>query len=93
MTVTVLTAEGLACEDEAVSVQAPGARGYLGVLRGHAPLVTSLQPGKFSWRRVDGEPRAVRIGKGLMEVLHNRLTVLTDRCAPARPEEPAGPLQ
>ena len=78
ITLRVLTQDGLVLEDEAVSVVAPGEIGYLGMLRNHAPLVTTLQPGKLTWRRPGGEQHAVRVGKGLLEVVKNRLTILTD---------------
>ena len=78
ITLRVLTQEGLVLEDEAVSVIAPGEVGYLGMLRNHAPLVTTLQLGKLTWQRPGGERRTVRIGKGLLEVVKNRLTILTD---------------
>jgi F-type H+-transporting ATPase subunit epsilon len=78
ITLKVLTAEGLAFEDEAVSVVARGERGYVGFLYRHAPLVTTLSPGKLSWRRPDGARRTARLGSGLLEVVKNRLTILTD---------------
>lgn len=74
----VVTLEGVALEDEATSVVAPGEVGYLGVLYNHAPLVTTLQPGRLSWQSVSGQRRAVQVGEGLMEIARNRLTVLTD---------------
>ena len=74
----VLTQEGLALEDEAVSVIAPGEVGYLGVLRNHAPLVTTLTPGKLIWQRPDGSRKLAQVGRGLLEVQHNRITLLTD---------------
>ena len=74
----VLTAEGLAFEDEAVSVTARGERGYVGFLPRHAPLVTILSPGKLSWRRPDGQRKTARLGAGLLEIVRNRLTILTD---------------
>ena len=78
ITVRVLTQEGLVLEDEAVSVIAPGEVGYLGMLRNHAPLVTTLQPGKLTWKRPGGERRTARLGAGLLEVQRNHITVLTD---------------
>lgn len=78
ITLRVLTQEGLALEDQAVSVIAPGELGYLGMLRNHAPLVTTLQPGTLTWQRPDGERRARRIGSGLLEVVRNHVTILTD---------------
>jgi len=73
----VLTQAGLAIEDDAVSIVAPGEVGYLGILRNHAPLVTTLKPGKLTWRRQDGATQTRLIGDGLLEITHNRCTLLT----------------
>ena len=74
----VLTEAGVAVEDQAVSIVAPGEVGYLGVLRNHAPLVTTLRPGTLSWKRSDGRRRALLVGTGLLEVARNRCTLLTN---------------
>jgi len=74
----VLTEAGVAVEDQAVSIVAPGEVGYLGVLRNHAPLVTTLRPGTLSWKRSDGRRRALLVGTGLFEVARNRCTLLTN---------------
>ena len=83
ITLRVLTQEGLALEDEAVSIIAPGEPGYLGILRNHAPLVTTLTPGKLIWRTAGGTRRTALIGGGLLEIAKNRCTLLTTRCAEA----------
>ena len=75
--VRVITNEGQALADEAVSIRAPGELGYLGILYNHAPLVTTLQPGRFTWRRPSGETLALQVEQGLLEIAHNQLTVLT----------------
>ena len=85
MTVTILTQEGLALEDQAVSVVAPGELGYLGILRNHAPLVTTIAPGKFTWRRPSGELLRLMIGTGLLEVVKNQLTLLTSSVSEPEP--------
>lgn len=77
--VRVVTNEGQAVADEAVAIRAPGERGYLGILYNHAPLVTTIRPGKFTWRRPSGESRTILIGDGLLEVAQNRCTVLTSK--------------
>ena len=74
----VLTNDGLALEDQATSIIAPGERGYVGFLSHHAPLVATLAPGTFTWQRLSGERRTARIGSGLLEIAQNHLTVLTD---------------
>ena len=77
ITLRVLTAEGFAFEERAASVIAPGEPGYLGILRNHAPLVTTLKPGTLTWRGTAGS-QARRIGAGLLEVRKNTVTILTD---------------
>ena len=83
--VRVITNEGHALTDEAVSVRAPGGLGSMGFLYNHAPLVTTIQPGIFSWRRPDGARHALRVEGGLLEVTHNTLTLLTTSVAEVTP--------
>jgi len=81
----VLTDAGIALEDDAVSITAPGEVGYLGILRNHAPLVTTLIPGKLTWRTPDGSPHTRHIGPGFLEIVRNRCTILTSSV-----QEPVG---
>jgi F-type H+-transporting ATPase subunit epsilon len=85
ITLRVVTQEGLAFEEPAAAIRAPGEVGYLGILRNHAPLVTTLTPGMLSWRRPDGPRLAARIGAGLLEVVRNRVTILTDTVSEPAP--------
>ena len=78
ITLRVLTQAGPAVDEEAVSIIAPGEAGYLGILRNHAPLVTTLTPGTLTWRRPDGATHTRRIGSGLLEVQRNAVTILAD---------------
>lgn len=80
LTLRVLTAEGLALEERAASVIAPGELGYLGIMRNHAPLVTTLKPGTLTWR-AGGGSQSRQIGAGLLEVRTNTVTILTDTIA------------
>jgi F-type H+-transporting ATPase subunit epsilon len=79
ITLRVLTPEGLALQEDVLSVIAPGELGYLGILRNHAPLITTLVPGRLLYCTAQMCQTATRIGGGLLEVLHNQVTVLTDR--------------
>ena len=88
ITLRVLTQSGIAVEDQAVSIVAPGEVGYLGILRNHAPLVTTLKPGTLTWRRPDGDRRAARLGSGLLEVQRNRVTILAETVSEASEVEP-----
>ncbi len=80
-----MTDDGEVAADDAISVRAPGELGYLGILYNHAPLVTTMQPGTFTWRRPSGETRSLLVGPGLLEVSHNALTLLTSTVSDAEP--------
>jgi F-type H+-transporting ATPase subunit epsilon len=63
----------------AKEVQLPGADGYLGVLPGHAPLITELGIGELSYHDMSGKESAhLAIIRGFAEVLGNRVTVLAE---------------
>jgi F-type H+-transporting ATPase subunit epsilon len=71
--------------DEAVDqVQMPGLNGYLGILPGHAPLLTELGPGEISYTQA-GTTQYLAIAWGFAEVLPDKLTILAD--AAERPED------
>jgi F-type H+-transporting ATPase subunit epsilon len=59
-------------------VDLPGAEGDLGILPGHAPLVTALRPGIVTIFRSSAREAVVVIG-GFAEVSPAGLTVLADR--------------
>ena len=44
----IITPQGTVYSGDVISIVAPGELGYLGVLAGHAPLVTTLVRGKFT---------------------------------------------
>ncbi len=56
-------------------VQIPGSQGYLGVLPGHTPLLTTLQVGEL-WFRRGAERSLVSVAFGFAEILPDRVTVL-----------------
>jgi F-type H+-transporting ATPase subunit epsilon len=59
-------------------VDLPGSEGDLGILPGHAPLVTTLRPGVVTIIR-DGQREPVVVIGGFAEVGPAGLTVLADR--------------
>jgi F-type H+-transporting ATPase subunit epsilon len=65
-------------EDFVDEVQAPALDGYLGVLPGHAPLMTRLGIGVLSFKK-GAETRYMAVHGGLMEVLPEHVRVLADR--------------
>ena len=62
-------------------VDLPGSEGDLGVLAGHAPMVTALRPGIIVVFREGGDLRVV-VNGGFAEVGPSGLTVLADMAVP-----------
>jgi F-type H+-transporting ATPase subunit epsilon len=61
----------------AVEVTLPGANGYLGILPGHAPLMTELGIGELTFRGASASEPLLVI-RGFAEVLPDRVTVLAE---------------
>ncbi|HYL62500.1 MAG TPA: F0F1 ATP synthase subunit epsilon [Candidatus Methylomirabilis sp.] len=75
----VVTPERQLLREKAVQVQLPGQRGYLGVLPGHAPLITELGIGELSYHDASGKESVhIAIISGFAEVLPDRVTVLAE---------------
>ena len=77
MRLDIVTPEKKALSDEIDSVVVPGAEGEMGILKSHAPIVTTLQPGELRYMK-NGEETSLAIGTGIVEVSNDRVSVLTD---------------
>ena len=75
----IVTPDEVVFEGKTVSVVAPGAIGYLGILKNHAPLVTTLDKGNLTYKSEGGSLETFKIEGGFLEVLNNRVLVLTDK--------------
>ena len=73
----IVTPEKLVVRDSAEEVQIPGRNGYLGVLPGHAPLITELGAGEISYRS-NGQLHRYSMAWGFAEILPDRVTVLAE---------------
>jgi len=80
----IVTPEKKVVDTTAEEVQIPGKSGYLGVLAGHAPLITELAVGEISYRRGADEQR-LAVAWGFAEVLPDKVTVLAETAE--RPSE------
>jgi len=60
------------------SVQARGTIGELGIMPGHAPLLSDLTPGPVRITKQDGEVEVVYVSGGYLEVQPNVITILAD---------------
>jgi len=73
----VVTPERQLLREGVDDLQVPAADGYLGILPGHAPLVTELGVGELSYNvgRQSGHMAVIR---GFAEVLPDRVTLLAE---------------
>jgi len=73
----IVTPEKKVVETAAEEVQIPGKNGYLGILPGHAPLITELSVGEITFRENSNEQR-LAVAWGFAEVLPNKVTILAE---------------
>jgi F-type H+-transporting ATPase subunit epsilon len=71
----IVSAERSLVNETVDEVEIPGADGYLGVLPGHTPLLTTLQVGQL-WYRQGQEKHYLSIAFGFAEVQPDRVTIL-----------------
>src|SRR6202042_1462776 len=73
----VVTPERHILSEDVDSLEMPGKDGYLGVLPGHAPLITELGVGILAYRK-GSENRFLTVINGYAEVLPDRVIVLAE---------------
>jgi F-type H+-transporting ATPase subunit epsilon len=77
----LVSPERLLLSDEADMVTIPGTEGYMGVMAGHAPVVTTLRPGMIDVLK-DGVDQRYFIRGGFAEVSAAKITVLAEEAIP-----------
>jgi F-type H+-transporting ATPase subunit epsilon len=80
----IVTPEKKVVDTTATEAQIPGKNGYLGVLPGHAPLITELAVGEVTFRS-GAEEQRFAVAWGFAEVLPDKVTILAETAE--RPSE------
>jgi F-type H+-transporting ATPase subunit epsilon len=80
----IVTPEKKVVDVAATEAQIPGKNGYLGILPGHAPLITELAVGEVTFRAGADEQR-LAVAWGFAEVLPDKVTILAETAE--RPSE------
>lgn len=73
----VATPERLFVDEQVTEVELPGKGGYMGILAGHAPLLSALGGGVLTYQG-GGGPHRVAIAGGFVEIFENHVSVLAD---------------
>jgi len=78
---SIVTPERLVLNEEVDQVNAPGVEGDLGILYDHAPLLTTMRAGRFSYELLGEKGREtinMIVSGGYLEVTDNRVIVLAE---------------
>lgn len=79
--VSVISPEASLYEGDATSVVAPAFDGEVGILTGHAPMMTLLGKGEL---RIDDGAKRFAIEGGFLQVVANNVRVVTEKGAPTK---------
>ena len=82
LTLTVISPEAVLYEGTADSVVVPAYDGEVGILTGHAPMMTLLGKGTLRVSGGDAGGRQFTIEGGFLQVVENQVRVVTDRAQP-----------
>jgi len=78
---SIVTPERLVLSEDVDQVNVPGVEGDLGILYDHAPILTTMRPGQFSYELLGEKGReTIRmiVSGGYLEVTDNRVIVLAE---------------
>jgi len=76
MQVSILSPEKEVYKGEVKSVKVPGSSGGFEILKNHAAIVSSLNPGLVRLTDMDGKEITFQISGGFVEVLNNEISLL-----------------
>ena len=80
----VATPERLLVDQQVTTAELPGKNGYMGVLAGHAPLLSALGAGVVSFEGGASGRQVLAIDGGFVEIFENHVRVLADSAEYAR---------
>jgi F-type H+-transporting ATPase subunit epsilon len=78
--IEIATPEKLVASQSAESAQIPGKDGYMGILPGHAALLSELGEGELSYT-LAGKTERFQITGGYVEIRDNHVRVLADKAS------------
>jgi F-type H+-transporting ATPase subunit epsilon len=76
----IVTPEACALDAEVNSLMVPGVNGFFGVLAHHAPMIAAVGGGTLKVSTDSGDT-FYSVGKGVLEVTHGGVLILTDQAA------------
>ncbi len=77
MTLEILTPDKKIFEGEVIAVTVPGTLGSFQILKGHAPIISTLEDGPVIVKEAN-DLKTFNIKGGVVEVLENKIIVLAE---------------
>ena len=77
--IQVATPEKMLVDAEAVSAQIPAKSGYIGILPGHAALLSELGSGEFTYVTPANQSQTLTLNGGYVEIFDDHIRILTER--------------
>lgn len=77
LTLEIVTPESRAYSDTAEGVVIPTTSGEIGVLPGHLPLLTQMEPGELRVQR-EGRTFHLAVGRGFAQISADKVSVLAE---------------
>ena len=74
----LVTPERMLFSEEVQAIRAPGVDGSLGVMAGHAPLLTELTTGLIKVTLADGSEAFIATSGGFLQVNKDKVIILAD---------------
>ena len=78
MQLQLVSPERVLVDEQVDEVQVPGLSGYMGVMPGHAPLLSELMPGGVLSYKKGGTEKVIAVFGGFVEVSDDRVRILAD---------------
>ncbi len=78
MLLQLVSPERILVEEQVDEVQIPGLNGYMGILPGHAPLLSELMPGGVLTYKSGAGYKVLAVYGGFVEVQADRVRILAD---------------
>jgi F-type H+-transporting ATPase subunit epsilon len=86
LVVQVVSAQSMVHEGNAAALVAPAWDGEVGILPGHAAMITLLGEGMLTLDQVGGGSSSMYVAGGVLKVEDDRVTVLAEFSSPSAPE-------
>lgn len=78
LSLIIMSPEQVLEQCEITYVKLPGKVAPFEVLKGHAPMITTLNSGKLTYQTAGGEVKSLSVKSGFVEIRNNKVSVCVE---------------